>query len=646
MSEVFNRLSQSLAGKEITRMTLQEYLELCKTDPMAYASAAERMVKAIGEPKIVNTMNDPRLSRIFENRTVKMYPAFSEFYGMEPAIEKIVSYFKHAADGLEESKQVLYLLGPVGSAKSSLAERLKQLMEVHPIYVLAYDGNLSPVFESPLGLFPTTERGTLQSEYGIPARYVTGLTSPWAVKRLEDSKGDLSKFEVFKVYPSKLKQIGIAKTEPGDENNQDISSLVGKVNLHMLDRLSQDDPDAYAFSGGLNKATQGLLEFVEMFKAPIKMLHPLLTATQERNYNGTEAISAIPFQGIILAHSNESEWQKFKTNRHNEAFLDRVCIVKVPYCIRLNEEVQIYEKMVRESSLNSASVAPKTYDMLAEFSVQSRLRKPENSAIQTKLKVYNGESVKDKDPNAKAVGEYRSHAGVDEGMTGLSTRFAFKVLSSVFDYDNTERAADPVTLMLVLEQRITESQFQKELEAEYLDYLKSTLVNDYKEYVGKEIQAAYIENSAEYAQGLFDRYVMLADFWIDDKQSVRDPRTGIMMSREAIDTELQKTEKPAGINNPKDFRNEIVNFVLRYRANNGGNNPTWDSFEKLKEVLEKRMFNTLEDMLPIISFTEDRKSSKEDEEKHKGFVTRMMGRGYSENQVRRLVDWYTRISNA
>ena len=646
MSNAFSQLSTSLKGKETVKMTLQEYLELCKKDPMAFASAAERMVKAIGEPTLVNTMNDPRLSRIFENRMVKMYPAFEGFYGMEPAIEKIVSYFKHAADGLEENKQILYLLGPVGSAKSSLAERLKQLMEVHPIYVLGYNGAMSPVYETPLGLFPTTERELLQSEYGIPARYVNGLTSPWAVKRLEESGGDLTKFEVYKVYPSKLKQIGVAKTEPGDENNQDISSLVGKVNLHMLDQLSQDDADAYAFSGGLNKATQGLLEFVEMFKAPIKMLHPLLTATQERNYNGTEALSAIPFNGVILAHSNESEWNKFKSNRANEAFLDRVCIVKVPYCLRLDEEVKIYEKMLRESSLARATVAPRTLSFLAEFMVHSRLAVPENSALQTKLRVYNGESVKDKDPNAKSTGEYRAHAGQDEGMTGLSTRFVFKILSSVFDYDTAEVAADPVTAMVVLEQRITESTFSKEVESGYLDYLKSKLIPDYREYVGKEIQAAYIENSAEYAQGLFDRYVMLADFWIDDKQSLRDPRTGILMDRAQIDAELQKTEKPAGINNPKDFRNEIVTFVLRYRASNGGRNPSWDSFEKLKEVLEKRMFNTLEDMLPIISFTEDKKSSKEDEEKHKGFVGRMTQRGYTENQVRRLVDWYIRINNA
>ena len=156
------------------------------------------------------------------------------------------------------------------------------------------------------------------------------MISPWAIKRLDEFGGDISKFSVVKMMPSKLRQIGIAKTEPGDENNQDISSLVGKVDIRKLENFSQADPDAYCYSGGLNRTTQGLLEFVEMFKAPIKVLHPLLTATQEGNYLGTENFGAFPFQGIVLAHSNEAEWQQFKNNRNNEAFLDRICVVKVP----------------------------------------------------------------------------------------------------------------------------------------------------------------------------------------------------------------------------------------------------------------------------------------------------------------------------
>ncbi|HEX8604358.1 MAG TPA: PrkA family serine protein kinase, partial [Pseudoduganella sp.] len=280
-------------------MSLSEYLQLCKKDHLTYASAAERMLAAIGEPTLVDTRNDTRMSRIFANKVIKIYPAFREFYGMEEVIEQVVSYFRHAAQGLEERKQILYLLGPVGGGKSSIAEKLKSLMEHVPFYAIKG----SPVNESPLGLFNEVEDGTiLEEDYGIPRRYLRSIPSPWAVKRLHEFGGDINKFRVVKRYPSILKQIAISKTEPGDENNQDISSLVGKVDIRKLEALSQDDPDAYSYSGGLCQANQGLLEFVEMFKAPIKMLHPLLTATQEGNFKGTEGISAIPFQGVILAH--------------------------------------------------------------------------------------------------------------------------------------------------------------------------------------------------------------------------------------------------------------------------------------------------------------------------------------------------------
>src|SRR5690606_37114628 len=198
--------------------------------------------------------------------------------------------------------------------------------------------------------------------------------------------------------PSILEQVAIAKTEPGDENNQDISALVGKVDIRKLETYAQNDPDAYSYSGALCKANQGMMEFVEMFKAPIKVLHPLLTATQEGNYNGTEAIGALPFDGMVLAHSNESEWQSFRNNKNNEAFIDRVYIVKVPYCLRVSEEIKIYEKLIAESSLNKSPCAPDTLRMLAQFSVLSRMKEPENSSIFSKMRVYDGENLKDTDP--------------------------------------------------------------------------------------------------------------------------------------------------------------------------------------------------------------------------------------------------------
>jgi serine protein kinase len=634
---IFANYQRRYEDTEQEEFSLQEYLEICKADRTAYASAAERLLIAIGEPQLVDTSKDPRLSRIFSNKVIKRYPVFDDFYGMEECIEQIVSFFKHAAQGLEEKKQILYLLGPVGGGKSSLAEKLKLLMEVVPIYSLKG----SPVQESPLGLFkPAEDARILREDYGIPERYVNTIMSPWAAKRLKEFNGDITKFRVVKRHPSILNQIAISKTEPGDENNQDISSLVGKVDIRKLEEFPQNDPDAYSFSGGLCRANQGILEFVEMFKAPIKVLHPLLTASQEANYNGTESVGSIPFDGIILAHSNEAEWQAFKNNRNNEAFIDRVYIVKVPYCLQVTEEVKIYEKLLRNSSLSEAPCAPDTLRMLAQFSVLTRLVEPENSSIYSKMRVYDGENLKDIDPKAKSIQEYRDTAGVDEGMEGLSTRFAFKILSKVFNFDSTEIAANPVHLLYVLEKQIEHEQFPADVRDRYLNFIKEFLAPRYIAFIGKEIQTAYLESYSQYGQNIFDRYITYADLWIQD-QDYRNPDTGENLDHSALNDELEKIEKPAGISNPKDFRHEVVNFVLRARAANHGKNPAWTSYEKLRLVIEKNMFSSTEDLLPVISFNP--KASTEDKKKHKDFVSRMTEYGYTEKQVRLLSEWYLRV---
>ena len=499
----------------------------------------------------------------------------------------------------------------------------------------------SPVFDSPLSLFDKVEDGPLlQEQYNIPKRALRYIMSPWAVKRLHEYNGDINQFKVIKLMPSRLKQIAIAKTEPGDENNQDISSLVGKIDIRKLEEFSQDDADAYSYSGGLCHANRGLLEFVEMFKAPIKVLHPLLTATQEGNYNATEGLSSLPFEGIILAHSNESEWKTFRNNKNNEAFIDRINIVKVPYCLRVSEEVRIYEKLIENSALKNAPCAPGTLDMLAKFSVLTRLTEPENSSIYSKLRVYNGESLKDTDPKAKSYQEYRDFAGIDEGMSGISTRFAFKILSKVFNFDHTEIAANPVHLLYVLERQIEQEQFPEEVSERYLNFIKEFLSPKYVEFIGKEIQTAYLESYSEYGQNIFDRYITYADFWIQD-QDYRDPDTGEILDRAALNADLEKIEKPAGISNPKDFRNEVVNFVLRARANNQGKNPRWNSYEKLKSVIEKKMFTNTEDLLPVISF--NAKASTEEKTKHAEFIARMEEKGYTAKQVRLLCEWYLRV---
>jgi serine protein kinase len=639
-----SRFADHFEQRRDAEMSLEAYLGQCRTNPLSYSSAAERLLAAIGEAEIVDTSADPRLGRIFANRTIRCYPAFAEFHGMEETIERIVGFLRHAAQGLEERKQILYLLGPVGGGKSSLADKLKELMEHEPTHVLKAGNETSPVLESPLALFSEPAMAaSLEEEFGIPRRAVRGPMSPWALKRLGEFGGDAFRFTVLRTMPSRLRQIAISKTEPGDENNQDISTLVGKVDIRRLEAFAQNDADAYSFSGGLNRANQGLLEFVEMFKAPIKMLHPLLTATQEGNYVGTENIGALPFHGLILAHSNEAEWQTFKNNRNNEAFIDRIYVVKVPYCLRVTEEQKIYRKMLASSELAEAPCAPATIEMLARFAVLSRLKEHPNSNLFSKMRVYDGEAIKEQDPQARSVQEYRDVAGVDEGMAGVSTRFAFKVLSQTFNYDSNEIAADPVHLMFVLERLVRQEQFPEDVEKRMINYVKSMLAPRYAEFIGNEIQKAYLESYGDYGQNLFERYIALADAWIEDAD-FKDPDTGTLMSRDELNGELTKIEKPAGIANPKDFRNEVVKFALRAKAREGGQMPRWTAYEKIREVIERRMFSQVEELLPIISF--GAKKDVQTERKHDDFIARMVERGYTERQVRRSVEWFMRVQKS
>ena len=643
MTKLFDNMAVRHQSTADVEMSLQDFLQICKDDSTAYMNPHERMLKAIGEPTIVDTAKDPRLSVIHSNAKIKVYPTFAEFHGMESVVENIVSYFKHAAQGLEESKQILYLLGPVGGGKSSLAEKLKSLMEKQPIYTIKG----SPINESPLALFDPEQDGpSLKQEYGIPNRYLTGLQSPWLRKRLAEVNGDVTQLKVVKRFPSVADQIAISKTEPGDENNQDISALVGKVKLRELARRSQSDPDAYDFTGSLGLANQGMMEFVEMFKAPIKVLHPLLTATQERNYNGTENIGAIPFNGVIIAHSNESEWQAFKSDKNNEAFLDRVYILKVPYCLRVSDELMIYNKLIDSSTLKDAPQAPNTHKYLAKFSVLSRLLNPENSSIYSKLKVYDGESLRDTDPSAKSHTEYRDEANrnpqFEEGMEGISTRMAYKILARVYNYDSEEAAANPVHLFKILEEVIENEKFPPEVHDLYISHLKEHLIPEYIETIGKDIQEAYLQSYDEYGQNLFDNYLRYADMWVQEKEEYADEVSGTVINRAQIDAELRELEAKANIRNPNDFRKEVTDFSLRYLAQNRDKDKLkWTDYEKLRLVIEKKMFSSTEDLLPIISFNS--KSSTEDTKKHEEFVQRMIDKGYTAKQVETLVTWYVRV---
>lgn len=644
-TSIIQRHNTRFAEKQVEKFILDEYLDRCRQDELYYAPIHKRLRNAIGKSRIVDTSQDERLSRIFSNRKIKEYPeSFGNFFGIESVIERLVGFLEKASQGLEESRQILYLRGPVGSSKSSLAETIKALAQKNPFYSIEALNKqtgkveISPLFESPLGLIDYEEDAAwVEKQYKIPARYLKFIMSPWAVQRLRESNGDLGIFTVVKLWPSILNQVGITKVEPGDDNNTDITTLVGKLNINKLGKFDENNPDAYAWSGGLNVTTQGVLDFPEMLKAPIKVLNPLLTTVQEGHYNGSQQFGASPYQGLIFAHSNLNEFKNFKNDKKNEAFFDRIHMIDVPYNLRVSEEKEIYKKIIGASELKDAPCAPGTYEMLAQYSVLSRIKNPENSSPFLKMEVYDGKNIKAKHPSVKSMEEYRNHAGVDEGMDGSSTRQAYQILSSVYNFDVEEKSANPIHLLQVLEHTIKNSQLPADEEKIRLGFVSEFLRPKYADFLRDEIQKAYIENHDAYCQNLYERYIAFADNYIDEKD-YPDPDTGLLMSREVLNKELEKIEKAAEISNPKEFRNEVVKFSLRSKAKFDGKMPRWDAYEKIKEVIEKKVFSNFEELLPVI--TSGKKSSEEEQNKHNKFIERFQKRGYTLKMTKLLIDWF------
>lgn len=620
-------------------ISFDEYLDRCKADPATYETPHGRLCRAIGKPKIIETAKDERLGRIFENRVIRLYPAFSDFYGVENGIEELMTVLELASQGGEMEKQIPFLMGPVSGGKSSVVERCKERFETVPFYALVDEqGVLSPIFESPLGLFcEAANRAMLEKEYKVDPRFIPTIRSRWVQKRLNACGGDFTKFKVARLYPSVVNQIGIAETTPADENTQDVSTLVGKTDIRALDELVQSDPDAYVYSGALCVSSQGVFDFVEIHKVKVTMLNPLLTATQEHRFDASERIGALPYNGVILAHSNQSEWEKFRNNPDNAALASRTKLIRFPYCLRVSEAVKIFEKKLAHTAYKGAACAPGTLEIAAKLSVLCALAPFQGSPITVKMRVYNGENLRDKDIDAKPINEYRKAAGVEEGMMGMDMRLLYKAIERTFFYDPYEVSANPVTLLRVLEEDIRK-EFSEKVRDRYLAFLEDPLANDLFERIGKDLREAYFSTQGgEYAQNLFQRYFWYADHWIENKD-YRDPKTGTLLKRKDLEKELERIEKPASIANPKDFRNEVVRWIWKNKSIDTF--PDRSSFPKLNEAVEKVAFPSFDEFLPILA--RKTQGTSEQTEQYNAFLAAMVKKGYTPSMVELLGEWWHR----
>lgn len=608
------------------RGTLLDYLEIVKEDPsltkLAHARMFEEVILCAGVANIMDS-DDQRTKRLFKDEQVtKVYNFFKDdFFGIEKTLWQIARYFSSASLKGEESRQVLYLMGPVGSGKSSLVEKLQRGLEsANPIY--AIEG--CPMFEEPLHLIPRHLRKEFNKMLGVN---IEGDLCPICRFRLkENHKTRYEEMAVVTVEFSKRNRKGIGVVPPVDPNNQDTSVLIGSEDISKLDLYSEGDPRVLELNGAFNVGNRGMVEFIEVFKNETEYLHAMITATQEKFVPAPGRHGMIYVDLVIVAHSNEAEWQKFKADHTNEAILDRIVVVKVPYNMRLSEEVKIYQKILRNSDFR-AHVAPHTLEMASMFAILSRLEPTPKCDLMTKLRIYNGEEVVEKGQTKKVnVQELREEAK-REGMNGISTRFVMKALDNALS--ESGKCINPISVREAMINMVKDQDFADDTKKQYLGFLQDTLHKEYLETLEKEITKAFVHSYKEQAEALFQNYLDHAEAYVN-KTKVKDrntkedlrPDEGFLKSIE---------EQVAIVGSAADgFRQEVVAYL--WAAMRRGEKISYQSYGPLKEAIEKKLMNSVRDLSRIV--TKARTRDAEQVEKHHLMVQNLLDSGgYCEHCV-------------
>jgi serine protein kinase len=607
------------------RGTLIEYLELVKADPIITKMAHARiydMIISLGTRNI-NDTDDPRTKRLYKDEPIKVYNFFAdEFFGIERTIAQIVRYFHSASLKGEESRQVLYLMGPVGSGKSSLVERVQRGLE-QAIPVYSIEG--CPMHEEPLHLIPRHLRREFEKMLGV---HIEGDLCPVCRYRLKEEFG--LRYEDFPIETrnfSKRNRVGLGVVPPVDPNNQDTSVLIGSEDISKLDQYSEGDPRVLELNGALNVGNRGLVEFIEVFKNETEYLHAMITATQEKVIPAPGRHGMVYVDTCILAHSNEAEWQKFKADHTNEAILDRIVVVKVPYNLRLSEEVKIYQKIIRNSDFR-AHVAPHTLELASMFAILSRLEATSKCDLMTKLRLYNGEEVVEKGRTKKIDVQELKEDAKREGMNGISTRFVMKALDNALSDNVSGNCINPINVREAIISMTKEADLADDTRKQYLEFLQDTLHKEYLDLLEKEITRAFVYSYQEQAESLFQNYLDHAEAYVN-KTRVRDrntkeelpPDEGFLKSIE---------EQIAIIGSAADgFRQEVIAYL--WASSRRGEKVSYRSYEPLKEAIEKKLMTSVRDISRII--TKARTRDEDQSEKYGAMVKNLLDNGYCESCV-------------
>ena len=587
--------------------TFAQYFEIVTKKPEAVRLAHERIYHMIMDAGM-------ETSRTGEPR----YNFFSqEIFGIEKPLQQIVEYFHSAAQRLEVRKRILLLMGPVGGGKSSIVYLIKRGLEEYSRIEAGavYAIKDCPMHEEPLHLIPNDLRPDVEKEFGL---YIEGDLCPHCRYMVDTQyKGHIEDLPVKRLAFSEKYRLGIGTFTPSDPKSQDISELVGGIDLSTIGEVGvESDPRAYRFDGELNISNRGLMEFVEMLKTDEKFLYVLLTLSQEQNIK-TGRFSMIYADEVVVSHTNEHEYQAFVGNKKSEALQDRIILVKVPYNLRVSDEIKIYEKLLKQSALQNVHIAPYTLHIASMFAVLTRLEpsKKAGMSVMKKLKLYDGEDIEDF--KQKDIKELQEEA-VREGMEGISPRYVINRLSSALVKQNTT-CINPIDALRALRDGLDQhTSITREEREHYLNFIQEAR-KEYDDMARKEVQRAFVYSYEESARTLLNNYLDNVEAYCN-KTRLRDPITDEEM--EPDEQLMRSIEEQIGVteNAKKAFREEILIRISSLARK--GMTFDYTSHERLKEAIEKKLFADLRDVVKITTST--RTPDKEQLRKINEVVNRLM----------------------
>jgi serine protein kinase len=606
-----------------------DYLSVVKSDPDVIKTAHQRLHSAIAEHGVsLMDSSDPRCQSIFGGDKLKVYDYFKEeFFGMEAIISKIMRFLSSAAHRGEESRQVLLLLGPVGAGKSALTEHIKKSLEGKRFFHIEGD----PQRGEPLQLIPRGLRSDFEKVLGVK---IEGDISPVARFRLmEELDGEYEKFSVVESSFSQRARRGIAVVPPMDPNSQDTSVLIGSEDISKLDLYPEDDPRSLSLNGAFNVGNRGIVEFVEIFKNEIEFLHTIITATQEKRVPSPGKNAMIHFDGVILSHCNEAEWNKFQSEHTNEAILDRIVMIRVPYVLELDQEVKIYEKMLSRSDF-SAHIAPHTLRVASMFSVMSRLKESQKCDLLTKMKIYNGQDVIEKGRVKNIdIGDLRDEAH-DEGMTGISTRFIMKSLDNALS-DSEKDMITPISIIDALVKQVKEQVGSEEERSRLLEILQKTIRDEYLKILENEIAKAFVTAYEEQAQSLFDSYLDNAECFTT-RSKVKNKIT--KEERDPDEHFMKAIEEQIGISGSSrdGFRSDVTAYMFAKMRR--GEIVDYRTYAPLKEAVESYLISSVKDVARIV--TKSKSRDDDQKKKHNEMIQTLIDEyGYNQNSAEEILTY-------